>query len=564
MVNVEADVMVGPLLAARAREKGVVYSMAYGDQPAIICELVDWVHSCGFELTAAGKGMNFEPRYRYSTPDTVWGFFGWSPEFVAKGDFNPKMYNSFTDGTKAAIEMAAVANGTGLDCPEDGLAFPPAGVHDLARVFRPVADGGRLEKSGLLDIAASQEPDGREVMNNIRYGVFVTFKARDEYARACFKQYGLLTDPSGWYGSMWRPFHMIGLETSISVLSATLRGEATGSSLEFRADAVATAKKDMKAGEMLDGEGGFAVWAKAIPAKRSLSVRALPIGLAHNVKLKRAGQEGPDRQLRRCRTDQGPRRGSPSAADGADCRQRPLIPLQQAVREHPMPRYDYASRLNSFACRPELFWPGRNAKPTTLELIDRAGSVKGLSAIDLNYPDQAAGAPARELAARLKDRGLTLNGFAMRYGSDAAFKSGALTNADPATRQRAIDITRRGVDDVRAAGGDMLTLWLGQDGVDHPFQADFGRLWDLEIDGIRQVAEHDRNCLICHRIQAERATLDQPLARHILDLACHRRGWRAQSRRHPRLRACAAGGREPGTGCRVDQQEKPAAGPASQ
>jgi len=288
MVNVEADVLCGPLIARRAHAKGVVYSMAYGDQPAIICELVDWVKSCGFELTAAGKGMNFEPRYRYSTPDTVWGFFGWTPEQVAKGDFNAKMYNSFTDGTKAAIEMAAVANGTGLDCPEDGLAFPPAGVHDLAKVFRPAADGGRLARSGLLDIAASQEPDGREVVNNIRYGVFVTFKARDEYARACFAQYGLLTDPSGWYGSMWRPFHMIGLETSISVLSATLRGEATGSSLEFRADAVATAKKDMRAGDMLDGEGGFAVWAKAIPASRSLAIRALPIGLAHNVKLKRS------------------------------------------------------------------------------------------------------------------------------------------------------------------------------------------------------------------------------------------------------------------------------------
>ena len=149
MVNVEADVMVGPLLAARARAKGLVYSMAYGDQPALICELVDWVRACGFELTAAGKGMNFEPRYRYSTPDTVWGFFGWSEEEVAKGDFNPKMYNSFTDGTKAAIEMAAVANGTGLDCPEDGLAFPPAGLHDLARVFRPAEDGGRLERSGI-------------------------------------------------------------------------------------------------------------------------------------------------------------------------------------------------------------------------------------------------------------------------------------------------------------------------------------------------------------------------------------------------------------------------------
>ena len=285
MVNVEADVMVGPLLAEKARQKGLVYSMAYGDQPALICELVDWGRSCGFEITAAGKGMNFEPRYRYSTPDTVWGFFGWSDEEVAKGDFNPKMYNSFTDGTKAAIEMAAVANGTGLDCPEDGLAFPPSGLQDLARVFRPRADGGRMERSGLVDIAASQEPDGREVLNNIRYGVFVTFKAPNEYTRACFKQYGLLTDPSGWYASMWRPFHIIGLETSISVLSAVLRHEPTGCSKEFRGDAVATAKKDLKPGEYLDGEGGFAVWANAIPAEKSLRIGALPIGLAHHVKV---------------------------------------------------------------------------------------------------------------------------------------------------------------------------------------------------------------------------------------------------------------------------------------
>jgi len=161
-----------------------------------------------------------------------------------------------------------------------------------------------------------------------------------------------------------------------------------------------------------------------------------------------------------------------------------------------MSRFAYASRLNSFATRPELFWPGRNGKPTVLDLIDRAGSAKGLSAVDLNYPDQVAGLASRELVARLRDRGLTLNGFAMRYGSDPAFKSGALTNADPVIRQRAIDLTKRGIDDVRAAGGDMLTLWLGQDGVDHPFQADYGRLWDDEVDGIRQVASHDPQCQV--------------------------------------------------------------------
>ena len=287
MVNVEADVLCGPLLAQKAQAKGVVYSMAYGDQPAAICELVDWVHASGFELVAAGKGMNFAPSYRYSTPDTVWGYFGWSEEEVAAGDFNPKMYNSFTDGTKAAIEMAAVANATGMDCPEDGLAFHPAGLHDLAGVFKPKSEGGQLDRPGLVDIAASREPDGRVVLNNIQYGMFVTFRAPDEYTRACFQQYGLLTDASGWYGSMWRPFHLIGLETSVSVLSAVLRGEPTGSSTRYRADAVATAKGDFAAGDMLDGEGGYKVWAKAIPASRAAALGALPIGLAHNIRLKR-------------------------------------------------------------------------------------------------------------------------------------------------------------------------------------------------------------------------------------------------------------------------------------
>lgn len=285
MVNVEADVLCGPLLAARARARGVVYSMAYGDQPALICEQVDWARACGFEVVAAGKGMNFEPKFRYSTPDTVWKFFGWTEEQVARGDFNPRMYNSFTDGTKAAIEMAAVANGTGLDCPDDGLAFPPAGVHDLARVFRPEVDGGRMARAGLLDIAASQEPDGREVFNNIRYGVFVVFRAPNAYTRDCFAQYGLLTDPSGWYASLWRPFHMIGLEASISVLSAALRNEPTGTPRAFRADAVATAKRDLQPGDVLDGEGGYLVWGKAIPAARSLAHAALPIGLAHGARV---------------------------------------------------------------------------------------------------------------------------------------------------------------------------------------------------------------------------------------------------------------------------------------
>ncbi len=155
-----------------------------------------------------------------------------------------------------------------------------------------------------------------------------------------------------------------------------------------------------------------------------------------------------------------------------------------------MTRYPYAARLNSFATRPELFWPGRTERLTTLDLIDRAAAVTGLSAVDVNFPQQAEGVVVADLRARVADRGLLLNGYAMRYNGDAAFRSGAFTNADPAVRRRAIDLTKRGIDGSREAGGRVLTIWPGQDGVDHPFQADYARLWDLEVDGLRQVAEH--------------------------------------------------------------------------
>ncbi len=148
MVNVEADALAGPLLARRAAEAGIVYSLAYGDQPALICEMVDWARAAGFEVVAAGKGTKYLPQYHTSTPDTVWGHYGFSKETVAGGDFNAQMFNSFLDGTKSAIEMAAVANATGLTPAPGGLEFPPCGVDDLARLLKPKTDGGRLHHRG--------------------------------------------------------------------------------------------------------------------------------------------------------------------------------------------------------------------------------------------------------------------------------------------------------------------------------------------------------------------------------------------------------------------------------
>src|SRR5262252_9066589 len=291
MVNVEADALAGPLLAQRARQAGIVYSLAYGDQPSLICEMVDWAWACGFEVIAAGKGTKYLPEYHASTPDTVWPYYGFSAETVAAGDFNARMFNSFLDGTKSAIEMCAVANATGLAAP-DGLAFPPCGVDDLARVLRPRAEGGSLARRGQVEVISSLERDGRPVFRDLRWGVYVVIAGGSDYVERCFKEYGLVTDPSGRYTAMYKPFHLIGLELGISVASAGLRGEPTGAPIDFQADVVATAKRDLRAGEVLDGEGGFAVYGKLMPAAASLALGGLPLGLAHKCRLRCAVSAG--------------------------------------------------------------------------------------------------------------------------------------------------------------------------------------------------------------------------------------------------------------------------------
>lgn len=285
MVNVEADVLAGPLLARKAAEVGVIYSMASGDQPALIAEMVDWAQTIGFDVICAGKGTKYLPIYHQSTPDTVWGHYGFTQEQVASGDFNPQMFNSFLDGTKSALEMAAVANGCGLTPPSDGLMFPACGVDDLPHILRPTSDGGILTQKGTVEVVSSIEPDGRPVFRDLRWGVYVVFEAPSKYVMDCFSQYGLKTDSTGKYAAMYKPYHLIGLELGISVASIAVRGEATGSSMQWRGDVAATAKRDLKKGESLDGEGGFTVYGKLMQTSDSLKLGALPIGLAHNMTL---------------------------------------------------------------------------------------------------------------------------------------------------------------------------------------------------------------------------------------------------------------------------------------
>ena len=284
MVNVEADVLAGPALAARAEAAGVVYSLAYGDQPALIAEQVDWARACGFQVAAAGKGTKYLPAYHASTPDTVWAHYGLTADEAKAAGMNSQMFNSFLDGTKSAIEMAAVANACGLGVPEDGLQFPPCSATRLAEVL-----GSRLAPPrngtgrGIVEVVSSLDRDGTNVPQDLRWGVYVVLEAPNDYAAACFRQYGLPTDATGRFAAMYKPFHLIGMELGISVYSAALRGEPTGAPTGFRGDAVAVAKRDLKAGETLDGEGGFTVWGKLVPARRSVDMAALPIGLAKDV-----------------------------------------------------------------------------------------------------------------------------------------------------------------------------------------------------------------------------------------------------------------------------------------
>ncbi len=291
-VTVEADAFCGPLLAQRAAAAGVVYSLAFGDQPALICDLVDWARTCGFPVVAAGRGHKWLPHFCESTPETVWGHYGLSPEQALRGGLNPKMFNSFLDGSKPSIESTAVSNATGLTVPSNGLLYPPASVEDIPFVTRPISEGGVLERKGMVEVISSLEANGRAIPYDIRMGVWVTVEAETEYIKNCFEEYNAHTDPSGRYFTLYKRWHLIGLEVGVSVASVALRGEPTGVATAWNADVVATAKRDLAVGEMLDGEGGYTVWGKLLPAATSAQMGGLPLGLAHGVKVVRPVKKG--------------------------------------------------------------------------------------------------------------------------------------------------------------------------------------------------------------------------------------------------------------------------------
>ena len=291
-VTVEADAFCGPLLARRAAQAGVVYSLAYGDQPAMICDLVDWARTCGFPVVAAGRGHKWLPHFCNSTPETVWGYYGLTPEQAARGGLNPKMFNSFLDGSKPAIDSTAVSNATGLQVPSNGLLYTPASVEDIPYVTRPISEGGVLEQKGMVEVISSLEADGRKIPYDIRMGVWVTVEAETDYIKNCFEEYNAHTDPTGRYFTLYKRWHLIGLEVGMSVASVALRGEPTGVAIGWNADVVAAAKRDLKPVDTLDGEGGYTVWGKLLPSSKSVQLGGVPLGLAHDVKVIRPVPQG--------------------------------------------------------------------------------------------------------------------------------------------------------------------------------------------------------------------------------------------------------------------------------
>ena len=288
LVNVEADITCGKYLSDIAKENGVICSMAYGDQPSLIIEQIEWARLNGFSVVCAGKGTKYHPTFEYSTPDTVWGHYGLTKERAEKeSGMNPKMFNSFLCGDKSAIEMCAVSNAANLKCPSNGLTFPPIGVYDIAKKLIPKQEGGLIDFDGQVEVISSIDLDKNDIPNDLRWGVYIVIKAKNEYVKNCFKDYGMVTDSSGNYSAIWRPYHYIGLELAQSIYSIALDNRATGFTKNYNADVASYAKKDLKIGDKLDGEGGFCARGKLITSQKSKDEKILPLGLTDNAILKK-------------------------------------------------------------------------------------------------------------------------------------------------------------------------------------------------------------------------------------------------------------------------------------
>ena len=293
MVTIETDVTVGAALKRRADKAGVVYTLVDGDQPGCIMNMVDWARTVGFEIVAAGRGTILRDDDATATPDSVQDRYAFDDDLMARRNINTKMFNSFRDGTKAQLEMTALANMTGLPPDVRGMHEPPANLEDIPRLFSLEEEGGMLSRHGVVELANSVAADGESMLPNpLRMGVFLVIRADHPFIEEDLAGYGCHPGGNGNF-LLYRPYHLVAVEAPISIARAVLYGVPTGAPLDTpAAELITVAKRHLKKGEMLDGGGGYTVNGLIEKAEIASAQNLLPLGLSPGATLLTDIEEG--------------------------------------------------------------------------------------------------------------------------------------------------------------------------------------------------------------------------------------------------------------------------------
>lgn len=272
MLNVETDATVGYLLKRMADAAGVVYTTSAGDEPGAIKELYDFATAMGFEVVCVGKGKN-NPLDHTATPDKL-------EEQAKRQEMAAKMLTSFVDGTKTMVEMTSTANAVGFGVDVRGMHGPRVTVDQLAEIYSPKENGGILSRRQVVDYATGP----------VAPGVFVIITTDQPKV---VKDLRYLKLGKGPYWALYRPYHLANLETTLSAARAVIYGEATlAPKGPPMVEVLTIAKRDLKAGEMLDGIGGYTVYAGIDNADTAHAEGLLPLGLVEGARMKVAVAAG--------------------------------------------------------------------------------------------------------------------------------------------------------------------------------------------------------------------------------------------------------------------------------
>ena len=287
MVNVETDVTIGALLRRKADRAGVVYSLVDGDQPGVTMNIIEWAWSLGFEIVAAGRGTELFASDPAGTPDSVPERYGFDEETLQRRTINLKMYNSFRDGTKAQVEATAIANMAGLVPDVRGMHEPSCNLADIPQRCSLVEEGGLLSQHGVIELANSVAADGETMLDDpLKMGVFAVIRAEHPFIREDLTNYNCHPGGDGKNFLLYRPYHLVAVEAPITIARAALYGMPTGAPRPTpSADVIAVAKRDLQAGEVLDGGGGYTVLGQSEKATVARDEGLLPLGLAQGAVL---------------------------------------------------------------------------------------------------------------------------------------------------------------------------------------------------------------------------------------------------------------------------------------